>query len=184
MYVVAAAAAETKREPTCNSKSVCSKRGPVMATARGRWVRDQISARFGAWATAVGAGPSVVCGAVWVWAVVLVVPDVGGEGAEGEFAASNCRAVVLNPAAAGRFVRSCCRAAAATRRREAYIVWAVVVGYSGGCGGLVFGPGTRRLKRQLAFSGLALALDRLAGASSCGRRRRLNLGRGRCKLAF
>ena len=94
-----------------------------MATARGRCVRDQTSARFGDCATAVDAAPSDTCGVVWVWAVVLVVVEDGGGG---DGASWNWRAVVLNVAAV-RF-GSCRAAVAATpRRRETYIV-------SGCCG--------------------------------------------------
>lgn len=99
-----------------------------MATARGRWLRDQTSARFGACsATAVGTGPPEGTGAALVvdGLVVLVVEE----------AASNWRGVAENV----RFVR--CRAAAATRRREAYIALSVLGGYVvvGG-----FGTRTRR----------------------------------------
>lgn len=51
---------------TCRSKSVCSNRGPVMASLRGRWLRDQISFRLGAcgssagtWVCVLGTGDSV-----------------------------------------------------------------------------------------------------------------------------
>jgi len=126
--------ARSVQKPTCSSKSVCSNRGPVMATARGRWLRDQISARFGACsATAVGAGPPEgTCAAVVVVGEAVLVVDE---------AASNWRGVAENV----RFER--CRAAAATRRREAYIV--LVCG--GLCGSVVlvvggggFGTKTRR----------------------------------------
>ncbi len=102
-------------EPTCRSKSVCSNRGPDMATARGRWLRDQMSARFGACSmTAVETGlPAGTCGVLVsaaVAALVVVVEEVEEE------AASNWRGVALN-------VRlESCRAMAAARRREAYIV--------------------------------------------------------------
>jgi hypothetical protein len=141
-----------------------------MAAARGRWLVDQTSARFGAWTTAAGAGPSVTC-------VVLVVDAGGGEGG----AASNCRAVVLKGVAAARF--ESCRAAVATRRRETNIVllgWVVVVG-----GGWFRDRDPEveleAWKRQLTFNGLA-ASALLAGAPvalHCGRRR-LNLGAGQC----
>jgi hypothetical protein len=117
-----------------------------MATARGRWLRDQISARFGACVTWVGTGPSVTC-AFWVSAVLLVVVDVdsGGVGGVG---VPSCRAVLLKGAAAVVFDGVACfeswrAAAAATRRREAYIVsvWVVVVVVISWVGG--FGTGTR-----------------------------------------
>ncbi len=104
-----------------------------MATARGRWLVDQMSARFGACVTAVGAGLSVTWGAVWVPAVVGVVVEL--DVAEADDCCSNWRAVTVND----RFER--CSGSntlgAAARSREAYIV---VVG----CGGLVkvaSGPG-------------------------------------------
>lgn len=100
-------------EPTCSSKSVCSNRGPVMATARGRWLRDQISARFGACEAAVGTAPSGTWGTL-VSAVVGVV-------AEPDVADSNWRPVAVKD----RFER--CRGSsalgAAVRSRAAYIVW-------------------------------------------------------------
>ena len=146
-----------------------------MAAARGRWLVDQTSARFGAWTTAVGAGPSVTCVAVCVWAVVLVVDAGGGVGG----AVSNCRAVVLKGVAAARF--ESCRAAAATRRRETNIVllgWvAVVVGSGGWFRDRDPEVELEAWKRQLTFNGLA-ASALLAGAPialNCGRRR-LNLG--------
>ena len=119
-------------EPTCRSKSVCSNRGPVMATARGRWLRDQMSARFGACSvTAVETGlPAGTCGVVVPAAAsagLVVVDEVEEE------AASNWRGVALNV----RF--ESCRATAAARRREAYIVvWWLRVG---GRWWVVLGPG-------------------------------------------
>ena len=88
-----------------------------MASARGRCERDQISARFGAWATAVGAGPFVVGTVVCVLAVVLVVAAGGGEGAA--TSPLNWRAVVLSAARRGSELVA---TAATPRRRETYIV--------------------------------------------------------------
>ena len=69
-------------------------------------------ARFGACSvTAVGAGPPLA----GTWDAVVEV-DVEVEVEEASAAASNWRGVALN----ARFER--CRAAAATRRREAYMV--------------------------------------------------------------
>lgn len=58
------------KQRTCRSKSVCSNRGPVMASLRGRWLRDQISFRLGAcgssagtWLCVLGKGDSVDVGA-------------------------------------------------------------------------------------------------------------------------
>ena len=102
-----------------------------MATERGRWLRDQISARFGAWVTVVGAAPSVTCGAVWVLAVAGVVEEGVDE------ADSNWRAIAVK----GLFER--CRGrplAAAARSREAYIVWMSVVVVMWVVGGWNRGP--------------------------------------------
>ena len=105
------------QQRTCSSKSVCSNRGPVMATDRGRWLRDHTSARFGACATAVGAGPSVTWGSVCVLAVagvVVVVVVVVESGAE-----SRCwRAVAVNARLESCRGRPC----TAARSRVAYIV--------------------------------------------------------------
>ncbi len=93
-----------------------------MASARGRWLRDQMSARFGAcWVTAVETGlPAGTCGVVVpaaAAAALVVVEEVEEE------AASNWRGVALNV----RF--ESCRATATARRREAYIVvWWLWVG--------------------------------------------------------
>lgn len=99
---------------TCNSKSVCSNLGPTMASARGFWLRDQISARFGACAVgAAGTGAGVTgllsAASCVVWAVV-----VGEEDAVDEW----------------RRVRTAARRGSAARRRVAAAV--SMVGWWGG----------------------------------------------------
>lgn len=49
---------------TCTAKSVCSKRGPVMAWSRGRWLSDQTPTRFGACPSFGAAPPSTAVEAV------------------------------------------------------------------------------------------------------------------------
>lgn len=98
---------------TCNSKSVCSNLGPTMASARGFWLRDQISARFGACAVgAAGTGAGVTgllsAASCVVWAVVV------GEDAVEEW----------------RRVRTAARRESAARRRVAAVV--SMVGWWGG----------------------------------------------------
>jgi hypothetical protein len=47
---------------TWTLKSVCSKRGPVIACVRGFWLRDQMPTRLGAWFSSFGADSSRVAG--------------------------------------------------------------------------------------------------------------------------
>ena len=51
---------------TWRSKSVCSKRGPVMACDRGFWLRDQTPIRLGAWLISTGLDSSTGAGDVSV----------------------------------------------------------------------------------------------------------------------
>lgn len=93
-------------QPTWFSRSVCSKRGPVMASARGLWVRDQTSVRLGACWTVVGAGPPVTWG-TFLSPLVGTVVD------------SNCRAVAVND----RFESWRGRPWATALIRKANILW-------------------------------------------------------------
>lgn len=101
---------------TCNSKSVCSNLGPTIASARGFWLRDQISARFGACTVgAAGTGADVTgllsAASCVVWAVVVGEED----------------AVVVEEWR--RVVRTAARRGSAARRRVAAVV--SMVGWSG-----------------------------------------------------
>lgn len=62
---------------TWRSKLSCSKRGPVMASALGFWLRDQMPARLGACGTSAGTALSVVWGvAASFFSVTACVSEV------------------------------------------------------------------------------------------------------------
>jgi len=64
-----------QRKRTWREKSVCSKRGPVIACERGFWLRAQIPVRLGACWVSMGARPSVTLGAVSAFEVETGVSD-------------------------------------------------------------------------------------------------------------
>mgnify|MGYP006976735938 CR=1 FL=1 len=97
------------KERTWASKSVCSKRGPAMASDRGLWLRDHTSARLGACMTADAGRP--------VSATSASAVAVGAAGV-GVCVCESWRAVAVNV----RFEISCRAWATARTPREAYII--------------------------------------------------------------